>query len=114
MSGPYVLASSAVKSYQDESEKLGWFDRWFKRKIDKVSDRGRIVAAHPAESFNGDNGLNMTVYGADGGYIVSFNKWDIKADRNRQSLHIITNDENFAERLSEIVTLELIKSGMNQ
>ena len=113
MSGPY-LVQTASKPYQEESENLSWFDRWFKRKMDKVSDCGHVVAAHPAENFSGDNGLNMTVHGADGGYIVSFNRWDIKADRSRQSLHIITNNEDFAQRLSEIITLELIKNGMNQ
>jgi hypothetical protein len=53
----------------------------------------------------------MSVYPADGGHIVQFNHYDHKIDRSYQSLHIINNDEDFAERISQIITLELIKGG---
>ena len=105
------------------AEELGWFDRWFLKKFKKVWDwhGNQVVSggisigaskAYPSNSFNGDNGLNMQVHGADGGYVVSFNHYDHVKDRNHQSLHVINRDEDFAERISQIITLELIKRGI--
>ena len=114
MSGPYVLQSaksgaSGPNIYQNK--KLGWFDRWFMSKsLDAWENyRGQEVSRNT--SFDANNGLNMTVYPADGGHVVQFNHYDHRIDRSHQSLHIIGHDEDFADRISQIITLELIKGG---
>jgi hypothetical protein len=123
MSGPYVLqvvgASGPVPPYNSkEKKKMGWFKRWIMRMTQEAIEEDRqtrhsIVAAFPSQTrgFDANNGLNMSVYPADGGYVIQFNHYDHKIDRNFQSLHIIGNDEDFADRISQIITLELIKNG---
>ena len=121
MSGPYVLqavgASGPVPPYNSkEKKKMGWFKRWISRIAAEAMEEDRqirnsIVAAFPSRSFDANGGLNMSVYTADGGYVIQFNHYDHKIDRNHQSLHIISNDEDFPERISQIITMELIKCG---
>ena len=117
MSGPYVLQSAQAGASGPNiyhNKKLGWFDRWFMNKSLDAWENFRVSSVYPNRSFDANNGLNMTVHPADGGYIVQFNHYDHKIDRSFQSLHIITNDEDFAERISQIITLELIKGGKGQ
>jgi hypothetical protein len=121
MSGPYVIqakgAQGPVPPYDSkEKKKMGWFKRWIMRMTQEAIEEDRqirnsIVATFPSRGFDANGGLNMSVYPADGGYIVQFNHYDHKIDRNFQSLHIIGNDEDFPERISQIITLELIKCG---
>lgn len=121
MSGPYtsnpVLQSAkyvveATDVYQKKRvKKMGWFDRWFMSKSLDAWENYREVSVSSNTSFNANNGLNMTVYPADGGHVVQFNHYDHKIDRSHQSLHIIGHDEDFADRISQIITLELIKGG---
>lgn len=127
MSGPYgslqaVGALGPVPPYnRKEKKKVGWFTRWFDRKCQEAWERkqedlhnGRnssVVYQSGTRSFDANGGLNMSVYAADGGYVIQFNHYDHRIDRNHQSLHIIGNDEDFPERISQIITLELIKGG---
>jgi hypothetical protein len=52
------------------------------------------------------------VYKADGGTVIEFRQYDYKTDRSMTSLHVITDQDDFAERLGQIITLELMKQGM--
>jgi hypothetical protein len=115
MSGPYAVLQSAQSGASGpniyQNKKLGWFDRWFMSKSLDAWENFRTSLVYSNKSFDANNGLNMSVYPADGGHIVQFNHYDHKIDRNFQSLHIIAHGEDFAERISQIITLELIKGG---
>lgn len=112
MSGPYaVLQSAQSEANIYQNKKLGWFDRWFMSKSLDAWENFRTSLVYSNKSFDANNGLNMSVYPADGGYVIQFNHYDHRIDRNFQSLHIIGNSEDFPERISQIITLELIKCG---
>jgi hypothetical protein len=123
MIGPYA-AEIAAKHIDSQPKKLNWLDRWFirmsKRAWEAASDKSNMVyqtassPAVPTRSFDANGGLNMTVYSADGGYVVQFNHYDNKIDRSYQNLHIIGHNEDFSDRISQIITLELIKNGKGQ
>ena len=51
-------------------------------------------------------GLNISVYNANGGKIVQTRSYDNKTDRTRNELYIIVNGENLAEELAQIITRE--------
>jgi len=121
MSGPYttnaVLQSAKYGTeftdvYQNKRvKKMGWFDRWFMNKSKDAWENYRGQEVSRNTSFDANNGLNMTVYPADGGHVVQFNHYDHRIDRSLQSLHIIAHGEDFPDRISQIITLELIKGG---
>ena len=49
------------------------------------------------------------VQAVSGGTIVESRWYDHKKDENRVKLHIITQDENLAESIGKIVTMELLQ-----
>lgn len=96
---------------------MKWFDDWFAKKSKQAWDNAQkqqyaspINVLRTHEGLN-SNGLNLTLYKADGGTVVEFRHYDPISDRNKNSLHVITDQEDMAERLSQIITMEIIKYG---
>jgi hypothetical protein len=54
--------------------------------------------------------MNFTVYRANGGTIVEYNKYDERKDQHHCDLHIVHEDQNLGEALGKIVTFESLKS----
>lgn len=61
------------------------------------------------DSFDADGGLNMRVFKANGGRIVSFNHYDRKTDRDYRSVYIITDEQDFERELGKIITMESMR-----
>jgi len=94
---------------------MKWFDNWIAKKYHQAQS-GKLSPSPQATVVSnviGANGLNLSVYKADGGTVIEFRQYDYKTDRHVNSLHVITDQDNFAERLSQIITLELMKQGMS-
>jgi hypothetical protein len=53
--------------------------------------------------------LNFKVYSAVGGKVVEFRRYDRKSDRNDSTTYIITNDQDFGDRIAKIATMEQLK-----
>jgi len=97
---------------------MKWFDKWFAKRVKKAWDEAHnrpVVATNGIRAYDGinSNGLNLTVYKADGGTVVEFRHYDPVKDRSSNSLHVITDNDDFAERLSQIITLEIMRNGMH-
>ena len=72
-----------------------------------VSNR---LIARDSEAMCGDEPvLNFKVYSAVGGKVVEFRRYDRKTDRNDTTTYIITNDQDFGDRISKIATMEKLK-----
>ena len=54
--------------------------------------------------------MNFTVYRANGGMMVEYNKYDERKDQHSCELHIVHPDENLGDALAKIVTFESLKS----
>lgn len=55
------------------------------------------------------NGLTFTVHKAAGGHIVRFHMYDERNDRHEESLHIITDQDDFSDTLGKIVFMECLR-----
>jgi hypothetical protein len=53
--------------------------------------------------------LNFKVYSAVGGKVVEFRRYDRHKDRNDTTTYIITNDQDFGDRIAKIATMEKLK-----
>lgn len=95
--------------------------KWLKRKIRdwvreanevEYKSSGSLVASRDVEASmcEADPILNFRVFGAVGGRIVEFRRYDRKSDRSDTTTYIITNDQDFGERIAKIATLESMKS----
>jgi hypothetical protein len=69
-----------------------------------------LVLSADSDSVSSDPILNFRVFSAVGGRVVEFRHYDRKMDRNNTTTYIITNDQDFGERISKIATLEVMKS----
>lgn len=92
--------------------------RWLKRKIRnwlEESDKAECVqltASRDVEAKMCDSEpiLHFRVFSAVGGKVVEFRRYDRKTDRNDTTSYIITNDQDFGDRIAKIATMESLKS----
>lgn len=69
-----------------------------------------ISSSKDSDSLDSDPVLNFKVYSAVGGRIVEFRKYDRSRDRGEVQTYIITNDQDFGERIAKIATMESLKA----
>jgi hypothetical protein len=55
-------------------------------------------------------GLSFSVMPAQGGTVVQIRNYDRKTDRNNTITHVIPEGEDIAERLGQIVSMELLRA----
>ena len=55
------------------------------------------------------NPISFRVQAVSGGTLIETRWYDPKTDNNDRKLHIVTEDENLAEAVGKIVTMELLK-----
>jgi hypothetical protein len=55
-------------------------------------------------------GMNLTVYKANGGFIVEYHQYDRHRDRSEHKLHIVTEDKDLGEELGKIISFETLRS----
>jgi len=67
------------------------------------------ATVRPRDDFETDQGLNMQVFKAIGGRIVSFSHYDRKTDRSSRTVYIITDEQDFERELGKIITLESMR-----
>jgi hypothetical protein len=98
---------------------MKWFDNWFKKKCKEAwespdqpypSNIGLVKASHRGGIDS--NGLNLSIYGADGGTVLEFKYYDANKDRSDYALHVISQNENFEERVAQAITMEMLRKGI--
>ena len=96
---------------------MKWFWRYLARKIKRTQDepeQDMVLTSSKStvrarDSFETDEGLNMQVFKAIGGRIVSFHHYDRKTDRTNRKVYIITDEQDFERELGKIITLESMR-----
>jgi len=118
MSGPYITGVEAPDVYKKEIKKMNFLQRWFDKKISESWYRAQMSPATPVRNnlvltedpgINSIDGLQIRLYGATGGQIVEFRKYDRHKDRTDCKLYVINAEQNFSEELAKIVSLEMLR-----
>ena len=100
---------------------MKWFDNWFKKKCKQAwetpdqpypSNIG-LISASPRGGLD-SHGLNLSIYGGDGGTVLEFRHYDTVKDRSDYALHVISQNENFEERVAQAITMEMMRKGITQ
>jgi hypothetical protein len=96
---------------------MNWLKLKFRDWINSAQDiyetssrQNRLVSSAEEKTINDDPVLNFKVYSAVGGKVVEFRRYDRKSDRNDSTTYIITNDQDFGERIAKIATMENLKA----
>jgi hypothetical protein len=98
-----------------EKNKMGFFRRkfmeWSKRAWeDNKSDIYKSTGVVRADGYvDSEPQLNFKIYGAVGGHVMEFRRYDNKNDRSNNQLYVISNDDDMGERVARIVNMEMLK-----
>jgi hypothetical protein len=96
---------------------MKWFKKlvvkWVREDWNSVKTENSIgsIASRDVESVSdADPILNFRVFNAIGGRVIEFRTYDKHKDRNYTQTYIITDDQDFGERIAKIATLESLKA----
>ena len=102
---------------------MKWLDNWILRRakylrnrddtqvsIDRAERANGILTKDSASIGSNRHRMSFTVYRANGGTIVEYNKYDERKDQHHCDLHIVQESENLGEALAKIITFESLKS----
>lgn len=112
------MDSMGTISIKQKGKSMKWFKRWFANmcreawESARYSDEPKLATANSVrirDDYEGDSGLNMRVFKAIGGRIVSFNHYDRRTDRETKSVYIITDEQDFERELGKIITMESMR-----
>jgi hypothetical protein len=95
--------------------------KWFKKMLWRWTYEGReleekvpmsssrLISRDECDAVCDEPILNFKVFSAVGGKVVEFRRYDRKSDRNDSTTYIITNDQDFGERIAKIAMIENLK-----
>ena len=86
-----------------------WFAKQCKQAWEDSRQDVEVATITKASRSIDSNGMNFTVYRANGGHIVETRQYDRKRDSNDHSLHIITDDKDLGQEIGKIITFERLK-----
>jgi len=104
---------------------MKWLDNWILRRAKRIRSReetqyevdrlSNSIAGSLKSQDSGSIGssrhrMSFTVYRANGGMMVEYNRYDERKDQHHCDLHIVHEDENLGTALSKIITFESLKS----
>ena len=105
---------------------MKWFDNWFRKKCKEawmtrddeptIYTTGSLGIVKPSSHRSGldSHGLNLNIYDADGGTVLEFRHYDMTKDRSDYALHVISQNENFEERVAQAITMEMMRKGIGR
>lgn len=88
------------------------FKRWLRNWINELEGAVEPKPSRLVESTDIDSNqpMRITIHRAAGGMVIETRTYDRVKDRNNQNLHIITHEQDLAEGLSKIITMETLRS----
>ena len=89
---------------------IKWVREDWDNSSNMVSSAKQLKVREETSCVESDPVLNFKVYSAVGGRIVEFRKYDRNRDRSETQTYIITNDQDFGERIAKIATMENLKA----
>jgi hypothetical protein len=92
--------------------------KWLRRKLrnwvldDSPDELGKqqCISSRENDCIEGEPVLNFKVYSAVGGKVVEFRYYDRVKDRSHNQTYIITNEQDFGDRIAKIATMESLKA----
>jgi hypothetical protein len=93
---------------------MKWFWKWVHKKVENSLEVGReqdpkysnILAPSASRA---DQSLNFEMMNAEGGFVLRQNWYDPVKDRHNSKMYIISENEDVAVRVGEIVQLAILR-----
>jgi len=97
---------------------LNWFKQkvinWVREDWNKARPEQDILVSNTIGTISKgrrleQNGMNFTIYSANGGYVMEYSTYDHKTDRRDTALHIIPTDQDLGQGIAHIITFEMLR-----
>ena len=100
---------------------MKWLDNWILKRARYIRQRNETMTSVNRVELSASSDdrpsigsskhrMNFTVYRANGGVLVEYNRYDDRKDQHLCELHIVHPDQNLGDALGKIVTFESLKS----
>jgi hypothetical protein len=102
---------------------MKWLDNWILRRAKRIRQRDETMTSidrqqtgigismkEAASIGSSKHRMSFTVYRANGGMMVEYNRYDERKDHHHCELHIVHPDQDLGAALGKIVTFESLKS----
>ena len=102
---------------------MKWLDNWILKRAKRIRQRNETISSIDRLETKLSSGsedrlsiggskhrMNFTVYRANGGMMVEYNRYDDRKDQHHCELHIIHPDQDLGEALGKIITFESLKT----
>jgi hypothetical protein len=101
---------------------MKWLDNWILKRAKRIRQGNETISSidrlQTGISISEDrpsigsskHRMSFTVYRANGGMMVEYNRYDERKDQHHCELHIVHPDEDLGAALGKIVTFESLKS----
>ena len=109
-----VLGSGSPKQKPELRKQMGIkyrFKKWVRNWLNEDDTVAELKPSRLIEStdFDSNQPLRITIHRAAGGMVVETRTYDRVKDRQNQNLHIVTHEQDLAESLSKIITMESLR-----
>ena len=104
---------SNISKARIKVNKMNKFKIWFRNWLyDDHNAEEEKVLAHDGEdrNYEDDKTLKFNVTTARGGVILTVRNYDQRQDRHFYTAHVLHDDQNIAEGVAQIVSMELLRS----
>lgn len=88
------------------------FKNWLRTWInDEGREEAKLAPSRLVESneLDSNSPMRIIIHRAAGGMVVETRTYDRIKDRHNQNLHIVSHDQDLAEALSKIITMESLR-----
>lgn len=103
---------------------MKWLDNWILKRAKRIRQRNETIESvkgieaslridrdsDRASIGSTKHRMNFTVYRANGGMMVEYNRYDDRKDQHYCELHIVHPDQDLGEALGKIITFESLKT----
>ena len=86
-----------------------WFRNWLYNS-GEAADAKDLAYDDDHRSYEDDKTLKFNVSTARGGVILTVRNYDERQDRHFYTAHVLHDDQNIAEGIAQIVSMELLRS----
>jgi len=90
---------------------MNWLGNWLVNQMRKAENQeiSNTECVTEDKSRNYGKPLNIRVYNATGGKVITFQHYDYATDKNHESTYIIHPEEELADSLAKLIVIEELR-----
>ena len=101
---------------------MRWLENWIYKCVNRARNRDEVCDVptpvsnrtlsgnvRVSSTYDDENVIRFTLYGANGGKIVEATSYDKKNDRERVHRYVVSEESDLSDTLAKIITMENLR-----